>query len=539
VVQDALPTCLTDADACSKLSEVELQRACAPLYPPMAVDALANIVLFFFFFQVALLTHVRGKLRSPMRALGRLVVVFVKDYFTELWETVKSIPYMGRMPLAARLRCCSNIDKAISVVSTSIPLIAITRFLNIGNVNGARWVGYALTCPFMQMELLILIAPVVPCYTLNTICTFALTFYCLIMAWVSSVMTGDLYNGYIGDFLSSGDLDALDLNPKGWVIMPAMIGMATLCFLQVPYLGFLYTCRGSGGRRDDMPDDYRLMLLTVMVTWALFPLWWLFSWEGASIFSDAKSNELGFMFLNMLAKGTFIWQSSRMSDKFQQKYPDRMDEEMSEVPDIVSKKHSMYRRRNSALLHTLERFASEAHSKAVESNSQSPDAYGKHFSLGDEEKGELPPVQEPAPPSATEIMLKELIATVNGFEKEMAETKKAAEDASNAAAAVAAAAPAHTERGHGDCPLAPASAPPIMDHIIPQSQPAAYNPSTGPPHVVQGRLQQHEVKARSSGGGILKHYPDNEEQFYLDVNDPPAFQGGQRQNGLLCGGCKP
>jgi len=370
LVNASFQACAVDVDSCSKLSEVELQRACAPLYPAVAVDAISNIILFLFFAHVALLTHVRGKLRSPLAALRRLMGMFIKDYFRELWETCKTVPWMHQQRLAARLRCCANIDKAISVVSMCIPLIAITRILNIGNVNGARWIGYSLTCKFMQLELIILIAPIVPCYHLNALSTFCLTFFCLGKAWIASTIPGELYRGSFSDFASSLDYRDLDITPKGYVILPAMIGMFCIGFMQVPSLWMLYSCRGLGERRDDMPVGYRTLLLTVVFTWALFPLWWLFSWEGNSIFKDTKFNELGFMSLNMLAKGTFIYQSSRMTQRYEEKYPDAFHvDHDTEVPDVVSKAHSVHRCRNSAIIATLERFASDGHELAGGSRS--------------------------------------------------------------------------------------------------------------------------------------------------------------------------
>eukprot|EP00403_Amphidinium_massartii_P023145 CAMPEP_0178399488 /NCGR_PEP_ID=MMETSP0689_2-20121128/15306_1 /TAXON_ID=160604 /ORGANISM="Amphidinium massartii, Strain CS-259" /LENGTH=524 /DNA_ID=CAMNT_0020020267 /DNA_START=44 /DNA_END=1618 /DNA_ORIENTATION=- len=439
--------CEADHHSCSQLSEVELQRACAPLYPPIAVDALANVLLFVFFFNVALMTHARGKLRSPSKALGRLILVFIKDYFRELWHTILTIPSMGRMPLAARLRCCGNIDKAISVVSTCVPLFAITRFLNIGNVNGARYFGYALTCPFMQMELIILIAPIVPCYCLNALLTFVATFMCLGAAWVSSVMSGPLYNGYIGEFFSTFDIHALDVQPKGMVVMPAIIGMSFIFAVQVPWLWTLYTCRARGSRTEDMPDYYRLMLLTVIITWAMFPLWWLFSWEGASLFKDAKLNEMGFMILNMTAKGTFIYQSSKMSQRFEQKYPEKMADEFSECPSVVGPRHSMHRRKNSALIQTLERFTSDGHKIAVEKSEQAMEHILTTFKNLEHGVRECEDSWSPAEPHSehTERLLKEIWSAMGDIQQQLAETKKAAEEAADSKVYVGAAAAAATK----------------------------------------------------------------------------------------------
>jgi len=430
--------CEADHHSCSQLSEVELQRACAPLYPPIAVDALANVLLFIFFFNVALMTHARGKLRNPTKALGRLIMVFIKDYFRELWHTIKTIPSMGRMPLSARLRCCGNIDKAISVVSTCVPLFAITRFLNIGNVNGARYFGYALTCPFMQMELIILIAPIVPCYCLNAFLTFVATFMCLGAAWVSSVMSGPLYNGYIGEFFSTFDIHALDVQPKGMVVMPAIVGMSFIFAVQVPWLWALYTCRARGSRKEDMPDYYRFMLLTVIITWAMFPLWWLFSWEGASLFKDAKLNEMGFMILNMTAKGTFIYQSSRMSQRFEEKYPEKMSEEFSECPSIVGARHSMHRRKNSALIATLERFTSDGHKIQDETNEQVLGRILTSFVHLEENVRECESTwtkDEPQSANADKL-LKDIWEAMGDLQQQLEETKKAAEQAAQCPVAV-------------------------------------------------------------------------------------------------------
>eukprot|EP00971_Amphidinium_carterae_P092994 1841035-Amphidinium_carterae.1 len=285
------------------------------------------------------------------------------------------------------------------------------------------------------MELIILIAPIVPCYRVNAIITFALTFFCLGKAWIASTMQGELYSGYFGDFVSSMDINELDIQPKGYVIMPAMIAMACIGFLQVPFLWMLYTCRGLGKRREDMPDDYRILLVTVFFTWACFPCWWLFSWEGASIFKDAKLNEMGFMFLNMLAKGTFIYQSSRMAQKFEKRYPDAFNAEDEDVPDVVSKAHSVHRHRNSAVIETLERFATDAHSLAASRDLESiADVIQRIETEVHEvcqvsrsirvERSEQQRHQEPA---ETTIMLRELLYKMDCFQEQLADTKKVAE----------------------------------------------------------------------------------------------------------------
>mmetsp|Transcript_117294 Transcript_117294/g.365222 ORF Transcript_117294/g.365222 Transcript_117294/m.365222 type:complete len:163 (-) Transcript_117294:607-1095(-) len=47
---------------------------------------------------------------------------------------------------------------------------------------------------------------------------------------------------------------------------------------------------------------------------ALFPFWWIMSWEGNAVITDTKVNEIGFTILNMTAKGLFTLQSFRVGE---------------------------------------------------------------------------------------------------------------------------------------------------------------------------------------------------------------------------------
>eukprot|EP00971_Amphidinium_carterae_P289991 5757998-Amphidinium_carterae.1 len=60
------------ADACAEqLNEAELQRACAPLYAPLALDALVNVVLMLAFIYVWLRLHLGDRIHSPLKAAFR------------------------------------------------------------------------------------------------------------------------------------------------------------------------------------------------------------------------------------------------------------------------------------------------------------------------------------------------------------------------------------------------------------------------------------------------------------------------------------
>mmetsp|Transcript_20072 Transcript_20072/g.44992 ORF Transcript_20072/g.44992 Transcript_20072/m.44992 type:complete len:504 (-) Transcript_20072:98-1609(-) len=376
------------ADVCAQeLSEAELQRACAPLYGAVAVDAFANIIMAAVFSYFALLMHVDGNVNSPLKALMRMVGSFVVDHLKEIGKTVAVIPQMNRVPLSARLRCIANIDRAVSVVSAIMPILAITRWLNIGNVNGFRWLGYAITCPFMQLELVVLIAPVVPCFVLNAAFAFGLTFVSLGIGWVTSVMSGPLYGGSLATYLETFEIDTLRPTSKGEFVFPAICGIAIISLVQVPWLAMLYTCGRCSKRRDDLPEGFLMLLVTVVGTWWLFPTWWMLSWEGAGFLKDAKLNEMGFTFLNLLAKGSFFYQSQRMDRIFASKFPQEVAAmtQSVNVPDVLKRSYCVRRLEASPVVRTLKAYDDASlHVSALETTSSSQKSVSEQNALESE-----------------------------------------------------------------------------------------------------------------------------------------------------------
>jgi hypothetical protein len=182
-------------------------------------------------------------------------------------------------------------------------LLATTRWLHIGNVNGFRYLGYAFTCPVMQAELIMMIAPVVPCYRLNVVLVASVTFAIMVSGYCASLMPGLVWDGDLLEFASSWDLEDLAPNTKLWVLMPSIIGISLLTFVQLPYMAILYTMKG--GVSAGLPYNYRKLLLLVAVTWLGFPVWWFLNWQGMSIIKDAKLNGAGFCLLNIVSKGGF------------------------------------------------------------------------------------------------------------------------------------------------------------------------------------------------------------------------------------------
>jgi hypothetical protein len=157
----------------------------------------------------------------------------------------------------------------------------------------------------MQAELVMMVAPVIPCYRLNVICVTFVTFAIMVAGYCASLMSGDLWNGSLEDFLSTWDLEDLALTQKAYVLMPSMVGISILTFVQLPFLAILYTVKG--GVSAGLPYNYRKLLLVVGMTWLTFPVWWFLNWQGMSVITDAKLNGAGFCLLNVISKGLFTF----------------------------------------------------------------------------------------------------------------------------------------------------------------------------------------------------------------------------------------
>jgi hypothetical protein len=298
-------------------TEADLMRTCAPLYAPIALESLASVLLFVCFCYLVVIIQSRGHLKTPGLAVLRFIWKAVHSAVGDVWGNLGQWSEMPAMQLKSRFALCRKLNTALCTLTACVSLLATTRWLHVGNVNGFRYLGYAFTCPVMQAELVMMIAPVVPCYKLNVVFSATITFVMLLSGYCASLMSGDLWIGSAEDFVESWDLDDLSPTTKFWVLVPSMIGICFLTFIQIPYLALLYTCRG--GVSAGLPYRYRTLLLFVAISWWGFPVWWLLNWQGMSIIKDAKLNGAGFCLLNIISKGgfTLLFTSSSKWHKMQ------------------------------------------------------------------------------------------------------------------------------------------------------------------------------------------------------------------------------
>mmetsp|Transcript_32449 Transcript_32449/g.74150 ORF Transcript_32449/g.74150 Transcript_32449/m.74150 type:complete len:447 (-) Transcript_32449:126-1466(-) len=300
------------------LSEVELMGECSPLYASFALESFANTCLGFFFVYLSVVITSKSKLKTPARD----TVLFIRDVAYNRYKDVMSIVSqwqdMPGKPLDKRFKFCRKVNATICQFSALVSFLAVTRWLHINNVNGFRYLGYSMTCPPMQAELLVLIAPAVPCYRLLVAMSAIVTFLMLITGWIASGLQGDLWTGDLQEWMEGTDsLTQLDVTLKGWMFVASMGALLYLAFIQLPLALLCYLI--YGGKKADLPEGFPRLVLLVWITWMCFPLWWSISFEGFKLINSTKWNGIGFVLLNVVSKGGFTISVLRMVRLHQQK----------------------------------------------------------------------------------------------------------------------------------------------------------------------------------------------------------------------------
>mmetsp|Transcript_71301 Transcript_71301/g.133366 ORF Transcript_71301/g.133366 Transcript_71301/m.133366 type:complete len:460 (-) Transcript_71301:129-1508(-) len=298
-------------------TEVELMSECSPLYASFALESFANTALAFFFLYLSALITSKGKLKTPARDS----LLFTFDVIQKRYQDVMSVASqwqdMPTQPLDKRFRWCRKVNATICQFSALVAILAVTRWLHINNVNGFRYLGYAFTCPPMQAELLVLIAPAVPCYRYLVVLSSSLTFAMLMFGWTASCIQDDLWTGKFMDWVDSEFEVELGLTSKGWCFVCAAAVLTYLSVIQLPFMLLCYWWKG--GAKAGLPEGYPRMIALVFLTWLCFPIWWSISFEGFKLIEDTKMNGVGFVLLNLISKGGFTLTVLRMVRLHQQK----------------------------------------------------------------------------------------------------------------------------------------------------------------------------------------------------------------------------
>ncbi|CAE7944960.1 unnamed protein product [Symbiodinium sp. KB8] len=306
-----------------ELNDFELFRACGPLYPAFAIESLTSIILGLFFTYLALRIVVRTDVKQPINAVWLMIRDYISPAADQWWTLMKTWPDMPNKPCSDRIAYCRNLNIAMCIAQALAAFFSVFRWLHIGNVNGLRYLGYAFTCSLMQAELVVLIAPYVPCYKFNVVAVVIFTHAFLICGWIGSLHDGFLFEDASWElFKSSWEVADLVVTNKGITIGITASCLCFLCFVQMPFLALCYFCAGGCRANRDLPYHYLRLMSSVWFTWPAFPCWWMVSAEGLGLFGDAKSNAVGFAVLNMISKGSFTLSMLKIGADHRRRWPD-------------------------------------------------------------------------------------------------------------------------------------------------------------------------------------------------------------------------
>eukprot|EP00931_Biecheleriopsis_adriatica_P003573 TRINITY_DN105373_c0_g1_i1.p1 TRINITY_DN105373_c0_g1~~TRINITY_DN105373_c0_g1_i1.p1 ORF type:complete len:412 (+),score=75.11 TRINITY_DN105373_c0_g1_i1:66-1238(+) len=313
--------------------ESVLIRECAGLYASFALESLANFLLGCTFCYLVLLIACKNQLENPGRAALSWLWCHASWAFRDWFQVMRTWSSMPEMPLDRRLGFCRKLNLGICIAQLCSSFLALTRWLHVGNINGFRYLGYAITCPLMQAELVVILAPYVPFFRLNVFFVMVLTSSTMICGWIGSLQPGFLWeDGSLESFLQSGIPTDIVWTEKGYRILPSFITLGFLIMVQIPYLALIYVCKGGMRANRDLPYYFLRLLVLVQVTWPAFGVWWFISAEGASIIHNTKFNTFGFCFLNMISKGGF----TLMMLKLSRDHRDRWIEECVVTPKAAN-----------------------------------------------------------------------------------------------------------------------------------------------------------------------------------------------------------
>jgi hypothetical protein len=336
-------------------TEAELMRVCAPLYGSFALESFWTIVLAIFFGYLSITISSKQQIKNPGRAVCKFLWHHFYKWVVDTHRVLSKWDTMHKCELGQRFRLCRRLNATICRIQVAAALLSITRWLHLNNVNGFRYLGYSFTCPLMQAELILLIAPAVPFYKINIVFTMLVTWAIMICGWYASTFEGPLWTtdmeGIISDILD-GNFD--NLTDKGRWVLPAVASNCFLSLVQMPFLGL---CANCVGKRDDMPQGYNALIALTAVSWLGFPCWWFLSYEGAGIISNTKLNGFGFTVLNICAKGGFTLQLISMVKRYKRKVASRPKDPL-EIP--------WSRRVSEASVATLPELPNDEHQRTPE-----------------------------------------------------------------------------------------------------------------------------------------------------------------------------
>ena len=206
-----------------------------------------------------------------------------------------------KAPLEQRHNVCATLSTAVALFSGFFNIMQLTGIddFDIPGYTGgfvlqlARPVEWILTCPILQLKLVVLAGARVPSYRR----------FMMPMLSASVLLTG------VAATFTEGALRYV------WFVFGSIF-----CGIMF-YYNAQQVSENSEGEESLLhgESDYRRLTLLLIITWFPFPIWFALSPEGFNIVDSELTIEMGWVALNLLAKFSMIILGQRMKMVHQRK----------------------------------------------------------------------------------------------------------------------------------------------------------------------------------------------------------------------------
>jgi len=186
-----------------------------------------------------------------------------------------------------RLSVCCSLTTMVAAISGFLNFFQITEvdnhFLpkqNQYSVDLCRPVEWILTCPILQLTLVLMGGPRIPDYRRILMPGFAAT-----------IMTFGILSLFLDE-------------PETFFCY----GAGVLFFIGMAYFNRLQILEFSDGEEGLLQgySEFRKATIILLLTWAPFPLWYMLSPEGVGVIDNILIIQMGWMLTNIISKGAFI-----------------------------------------------------------------------------------------------------------------------------------------------------------------------------------------------------------------------------------------
>jgi len=217
------------------------------------------------------------------------------------WLTVSnggSLAFVQRAALEKRLTVCCYINMYVAMFSTFFNIFQLTNVDDIVlpvesgfNLDVARPIEWVLTCPLMQLSLVLMGGAKLPDYRRYLMPSFSIV------------------------ILSFGTAAAL---MPIFAIKILFYILGIMIFTTMASFNRLQIMEYSNGQEGLTTGDseFRKATLLLLSTWAPFPTWFALSPEGFGVIDNVLVIQVGWAFLNIVSKFVFIFYIQRIKDLY-------------------------------------------------------------------------------------------------------------------------------------------------------------------------------------------------------------------------------